>query len=241
MEPKKVPTFIDGLDGLLGGGLPPGHVVLVSGLPGTMKSTLTYAILHGNARRRHAKCLYVSLEQTRPSLERQMASMGFDIEAVRGDLHIVDVGTIQKEIGKGSSKPWMEFLRRTLTTKKDIDGVDLLAIDSLEALEVLAKFEDRRTELFRFFEWLRDLGGTTLVLAEASSDAPFLGLEPPQPRRDETFLADGILELKMHPISDVEVQRRVRILKMRGSHHRTGFSALVFEDGRFQVTPVISP
>ena len=45
----------------------------------------------------------------------------------------------------------------------------------------------------------------------------------------------------MHPISDVEVQRRVRILKMRGSHHRTGFSALVFEDGRFQVTPVISP
>src|SRR2546426_4137386 len=104
----------------------------------------------------------------------------------------------------------MEFLRRTLTTKKDIDGVDLLVIDSLEALEVLAKFEDRRTELFRFFEWLRDLGGTTLVLAEASSDAPFLGLEPPQPRRDETFLADGILELKMHPISDVEVQRRGR-------------------------------
>ena len=147
MEPKKIPTFIDGLDELLGGGLPPGHVVLVSGLPGTMKSTLTYAILHGNARRRHAKCLYVSLEQTRPSLERQMSSMGFDIEAVRGDLHIVDVGTIQKEIGKGSSKPWMEFLRRTLTTKKDIDGVDLLAIDSLEALEVLAKFEDRRTEL----------------------------------------------------------------------------------------------
>src|SRR5437899_1739825 len=111
-----------------------------------MKSTLTYAILHGNARHRHAKCLYVSLEQTRPSLERQMASMGFDVEAVRGDLHIVDVGTIQKEVGKGSTKPWMEFLRRTLTTKKDIDGVDLLVIDSLEALEVLAKFEDRRTE-----------------------------------------------------------------------------------------------
>ncbi len=241
MDPKKVPTFIEGLDELLGGGFPLGHVVLVSGLPGTMKSTLTYAILHGNARERHAKCVYVSLEQTRASLERQMASMGIDVGAVHGDMHIVDLGTLQKELGKGSSKPWMEFLRRTLTTKKDIDGVDLLAIDSLEALEVLAKFTDRRTELFQFFEWLRDLGGTTLILAEASSEPPFLGLEPPQPRRDETFLADGILELKMHPISDVEVQRRVRILKMRGSHHQTGFSALVFGDGRFQVTPVISP
>jgi circadian clock protein KaiC len=240
MESKKVLTYIEGLDETLGGGLPAGHVVLLSGLPGTMKSTLSYSILHWNARERGAKCLYVSLEQTRKSLEDQMATMGFDVEAVRGDVHILDVGTIQKEIGRSATKPWMEFLRRTLTTRRDIDGVDLVVIDSLEALEVLAKFADRRTELFRFFEWLRDLGSTTLVLAEASTDAPFLGLEAPQPRRDEAFLADGIMELKMHPISDVEVQRRIRVTKMRGAHHKTGFSALVFEDGRFQVTPVIS-
>ena len=240
MEPKKIPTFIDGLDEVLGGGFPVGHVVLVSGLPGTMKSTLSYAILHGNALQRGAKCLYVSLEQTRKSLEDQMAAMGFDVEAVRGDVHILDVGTIQKEIGRSATKPWMEFLRRTLRTRKDIDGIDLVVLDSLEALEVLAKFEDRRTELFRFFEWLRDLGPTTFVLAEAASEAPFLGLEPPQPRRDETFLADGILELKMHQISDVEVQRRIRVSKMRGSHHKTGFSALVFEGGRFQITSIMS-
>jgi circadian clock protein KaiC len=241
METKKIPTHIDGLDEILGGGLPVGHVVLLSGLPGTMKSTLSYAILHRNARERGAKCLYVSLEQTRKSLEEQMTSMGFDVEAVRGDVHILDVGTIQKEIGKSATKPWMEFLRRTLTTRKDIDGVDLVVLDSLEALEVLAKFGDRRTELFQFFEWLRDLGATTIVLGEAASDAPFLGLETPQPRRDETFLADGIMELKMHQISDVEVQRRIRVVKMRGSHHRTGFNAIVFEEGRFQITSVISP
>jgi len=89
-------------------------------------------------------------------------------------------------------------------------------------------------------EELRDLGATTLVLAEAASEASYLGLEAPQPRRDETFLADGIIELKMHPISDVEIQRRIRVQKMRGSHHKTGFFALVFDEGRFQITPVIS-
>src|SRR2546429_9943546 len=240
METKKISTYIEGLGEVLGGGFPVGPVGLLSGLPGTMKSPLSYAILHRNAKERGARCLYVSLEQTRKSLEEQMAAMGFDVEGVRGDVHILDVGTIQKEIGKSATKPWMEFLRRTLTTKKDIDGVDLIVVDSLEALEVLAKFSDRRTELFQFFEWLRDLGATTLVLAEAASEAPFLGLEAPQPRRDETFLADGILELKMHQITDVEVQRRIRVSKMRGAHHRTGFSALVFEDGRFQVTSVIS-
>ena len=232
---------MDGLDEALGGGLPEGHVILLSGLPGTMKSTLGYAILQNNAERRHAKGLYVTLEQTRRSLLAQMESMGFRTEDVRGDVHLLDVGTIQKEIGKSATKPWIEFLRRTMTTKKDIDGVDLIVLDSLEALEVLAKFEDRRTELFQFFEWLRDLGATTIVLTEASPEGSFFGLEAAPPRKDETFLADGIIELKMHQISDVEVQRRIRIVKMRGSNHKTGFHALVFEDGRFQVTSVISP
>lgn len=241
METKKIPTFVEGLDEVLGGGLPVGHVVLLSGLPGTMKSTLSYAILHNNARERQAKVLYVTLEQTRKSLEDQMSSMGFDIESVRGDVHLVDVGTIQKELGRSATRPWMEFLQRTLHTKKEIDGVDLVVIDSLEALEVLANFEDRRQALFRFFEMLRDLGATTIVLAEAAAEAAFLGLEAAPARKDEAFLADGIIELKMHQISDVDMQRRLRVVKMRGSNHRTGFHAIVFEDGRFQITSVISP
>src|SRR5437879_9695968 len=170
-----------------------------------------------------------------------MYMIGFDVDVNCADVHSIHAVTIHKEVMKGESKPWIELLRQTMTTKKDIYGMDLVVIDALEALDVLPKFEDRRTELFRLFEWLRDLGATALVLAEAASEASYLGLEAPQPRRDETFLADGIIELKMHPISDVEIQRRIRVQKMRGSHHKTGFSALVFDEGRFQVMPVVSP
>ncbi len=240
MELSKVKTHIDGLDEVLGGGVPRGSVVLVSGLPGTMKSSLSYAVMANSAREDSSRGLYVSLEQTRPSLEAQMRAMGFDVDATGAAVHVLDIGTIQRELGRSATKPWMDFLRRTVEAKKRIDGVDLIAIDSLEALEVLAKFQDPRTELFHFFEWLRGLGATTLVLTEAPPEAVVPLFEPAPPRDDAAYLADGIVHLKLHQITDVEMQRRIRVVKMRGTNHKTGFFALLFEGGRFSVTPAIS-
>ncbi len=240
MELPKVRTHIDGLDDVLGGGVPRGNVVLLSGLPGTMKSSLSYAVMANGAREDGAKCLYVSLEQTRPSLENQMRAMGFDVDSVGNAIRVLDIGTIQKELGRSATKPWMDFLRRTIETKKKIDGVDLVAIDSLEALEVLAKFQDRRSELFHFFAWLRDLGATALVLTESPPEAVIPVFDQSQPRDDAGYLADGIVHLKLHQVTDVEMQRRIRIVKMRGANHQTGFYALLFESGRFSVTPAMS-
>lgn len=242
MDVPKVHTYIEGFDEILGGGVPQGAVVLVSGLPGTMKSTLTYSLLYQNARSRGAKALYVSLEQTRVSLDQQMAAMGFDIESVRDHLRILDVTAIRKEIGRGATKPWMDFLRRTLETRKSIDGVDLVVLDSLEALDVLAKFGDRRAELFHFFEWLRDLGATSFVLTEAAPEPIPLGLgaDSGQAHRDASFLADGVIQLSLHPVNDVDVQRRLRIVKMRSANHKTGAYAMVFDGGRFQITSAMS-
>ena len=240
MELPRVKSRIDGFDDVLGGGVPKGSVVLFTGLPGTMKSSLAYAILLNNAKEDGAKCLYVSLEQTKPSLDNQMAAMGFDMEVARRAIHVLDVGTIQKELGRSATKPWMDFLRRTVETRNRIDGIDLVAIDSLEALDVLAKFQDRRSDLFHFFHWLRDLGTTTFVLTEAAPEPAFPALEPGQTKDDAGYLADGIVHLKLHPLSDVEMQRRVRVAKLRGSNHKTGFYALLFEAGRFSVTPAMS-
>ena len=65
-------------------------------------------------------------------------------------------------------------------------------------------------------------------------------LDPSPPRDDAGYLADGIVHLKLHPVTDVEMQRRIRIVKMRGANHKTGFFALLFEGGRFSVTPAMS-
>src|SRR3989337_2108751 len=46
----RVRTFIDGFDELLGGGVPKGSVVLVSGAAGTMKTAMTFSILYENGK-----------------------------------------------------------------------------------------------------------------------------------------------------------------------------------------------
>ena len=56
---EKIRTCIPGLDDLMSGGIPRGHVVLISGLPGTMKSSLAYNILHNNAKQSGRKGLYI--------------------------------------------------------------------------------------------------------------------------------------------------------------------------------------
>ena len=45
----RIPTYVKGLDERLGGGIPRGHVVLVSGPPGSFKSTLAFRILYRQA------------------------------------------------------------------------------------------------------------------------------------------------------------------------------------------------
>lgn len=241
MKPARIPTFVNGLDELLDGGIPVGHVVLVSGMPGTMKSAFTYAIMSENARQNGTQGLYISLEQTRENLRAQMRGMGFSVEATRGTLFVLDGGTVQKDPDIEASKSWIDLIRLALTARRKVKGLDLVAIDSLDALEVLAKFKNRRTEVFRLFEWLRDFRATTFVITESPSEVPFFAAEGVPVTRDEGFLADAIIELKMHAISETDIQRRIRVVKMRGARHGTGFRALVFEGGRFEVTQLINP
>src|SRR3972149_7188282 len=101
MDSERVKTHVDGLDELVGGGIPKGHVVLISGLPGTMKSSLAYSILHRNARTGGLPGVYVSLEQTKPSLERQMEGMGFLAADRRNQGAVVDVAAVRKDVGEG--------------------------------------------------------------------------------------------------------------------------------------------
>ena len=58
---NRIKTYVRGFDDVLGGGIPEGFVVLVSGAPGTMKSSLTFSILYQNALQENRKSAYFTL------------------------------------------------------------------------------------------------------------------------------------------------------------------------------------
>src|SRR5437773_2341519 len=161
----KIPTYVIGLDDRLSGGIPRGHIVLVAGPPGSLKSSFVYRILFYEAKEHGASGLYLSMEQSRASLVAQMTSLGMDPGYAKG-VHIIDVRALRREIEEVREQPrWLLGLRRQLARYKEDMGCDLIALDSLDALYALAPFESPRNEIFQIFEELGDLNATTFLVS----------------------------------------------------------------------------
>jgi KaiC/GvpD/RAD55 family RecA-like ATPase len=234
-DEERFKTYIEGFDKVLEGGIPRGHIVLVSGTPGTMKSSISYYTLHNQAMKEKKVGIYVTLEQSRNSLLRQMEKMGMPTEDVKDKLHVLDLSLIRKklkEISAGGS--WMEVFKSYLSNLSESLEYELIVIDSLDVLETMADMGIRRTELFYFFEWLRSLESTAFLISEASPEKVLEG------SYDEGYLSDGVIALRMQEVREVETQRRIRCVKMRETNHDPSYFSLLFTKGKFQVTKVIS-
>ena len=231
-------TYVEGLDEALNGGIPEGHVVIVAGPPGTMKSSLCLSIAAYNAAKERRPSLYITLEESREGFQVQARSLGLPLEDTAGLLMFLDARDLRASVPR-AGEDWVDAFAAGLDALRTERPFDLLVLDSLEGLEAIARFPDRRRAIFRLFEHLRGLAVTTLVIAERP-DILFQG-NVVYGRWSEDFLADGILHLRQHIVSDVDVVRRIRIVKMRGTRHETGYMALVVDDGRLRATRAMAP
>ena len=228
-----IKTHILGFDEQLGGGIPEGSVCLLVGEPGTMKSSVAYNMLYHNALSDDRKGLYISLEQGRDSLLSHMSGLGMDHSVVEDRLTVLDLALIRKNLTMLGDHSWLHVFKMYADNLKKSQDYTLLVLDSLPVLELLANFEKPRIELFHFFEWLRDHNTTTFLIQEQERGSQLFG------KYDEDFLSDAILHLRMAVLDDINVQRRLRAVKVRNAHHSPNYFQLLFQDGRFQVTKVI--
>ena len=223
-------TFIKGFDRELGGGIPEGHIVLISGTPGTMKSSVSYYFIYHNVIAKKVSGLYFSLEQTKQSLHFQIKRMGLTKD-LGNQLKIVDLAQVRRTAGEYKSKNWLENIKKHIELLYNKYHFNLLVIDSLPVLEIISLIDEKRTELFQFFEWLRKLNLTTLIINEVPPDPNLL--------HDEEFLADGNILLSLERVGDIDIFRRIRCVKMRGMDHNTSIFTLEFKDNIFKISQAL--
>lgn len=242
-----VSTGNEVLDAALDGGMPERRAVLVTGGPGTGKSTLAMGFLQAGLDAGE-KCLYVSTEQTPDELRASFAPFPFDLEhdgltvtsihatpgyTIESDEPELTLQTLSGEslLGQGVSAPFRstyvsQFLER-------YDDCERVVFDSVSGLAPMSVDSDvfRRSvlDLIRLFS--DRFGATSLLVAEdgatGTSVSDALG-----------YSTHGVIALtRERTTGEGDPRRYLRVEKMRGVDHDTRAFELSFDECGVAVGP----
>lgn len=216
---ERVSLGIERLDALLGGGIFEGSSLLVSGRPGTAKSTLAGGFAAAAARD-GKKTLYISFDELEGPYVRNLESVGIDLRSP------IEAGLIQfKSLSAYAARVTEHFLviRRLLDAFKP----DCLVIDPVSALLKASATEGASMATERLIDLARRRGITTLLTSLSRESDP----EGEATDGQVSTLADSWIVLDYN-IRGGERNRSLSIVKSRGSAHSNQQRELLLgEDG----------
>lgn len=233
--PDTISTGLDGLDSILGGGLPGPRLYLLQGAPGTGKTTLALQFLLAGARRGEPT-LYVTLSQTRAELEQIAASHGWSLEGV----HVEELSTAET-IEEATDQTIFQTANVQLDrTRQAVEEAirrrapRRVVYDSLLEIRQLSEGGLRfRREVLGFKAFLAEHGIATLLV---DTEAEFGG------DRELESVAHGIIRLDKVLPEYGNARRRLEVKKMRGVAHFGGYHDMSIREGvGVEVYPRVVP
>lgn len=230
------------LDTLVGGGFPENRALLVTGGPGTGKSTLGMQFLQQGLDQGE-RCLYVSTEQRVEELADSFEPFGFELD--HEDLAVTSIHARTGETVEGGRDLTLE----TLNGENPFGGFaapfavehvgrylerfapcDRVVFDSVSALTTLLDRDDFRRAVLDFIQlFTEDFGATTLLTGEGegATHAPVGGAQ---------YSAHGVIRLWREAVED-DLHRYLRVEKLRGVDHDRRAVELEFTDTGVTVAP----
>ncbi len=209
VNPTLVLTGIDGLDEMLGGGVPRGHIITVMGSFGTGKTTfgmqfLMQGLINGD------KGIFISLEEDPDSITANAAAFGWDLKPYLKEkkLAIVKLEPADAKATVTRIKSELpEFIRKFEATRVVVDSVSLLNM-------MFGDDQERRARLFGLCQQLKTTGATCVFTAEVKDDNP-------RSSRDGLveYVSDGVIGLRFNERENGDVQLVIQIIKMRRLPH----------------------
>jgi len=210
-------TGIEGFDRVIQGGFPKGTVNLISGPAGRGKTLFALHFFLGGAPGANGHSMYLSLEESRASLQRVLESFGMDTAPLEQDSRfmLLDMGELRT--GRGDEEKMIGFLelQEFLQASFAKTPIDRLVIDSLSAVGLhYRSLRELRRELFSLVRFLRDKEVTTVLIAESveGSGLTRWGFEQ--------FVSDSFVHLGLEETKG-ELRRTITVRKMRFTKHDT--------------------
>ncbi len=218
-EIQRAQTGSPELDQFLSGGFPRGSLILVSGNPGTGKTTLTAGFLNQGSKGGE-NGIYVSFSESKRSFYDNMLTLGLDFHALekQGHFKFLEMFSATKEGMSDIAKFILEETKRFSAKRLVIDSYSVMA----QALG--AQYEGRQVLHAFFSRVMRNMECTTLVIGEQPTGEHKIG------DAAEEFVADGVIILKL------TIPRELEIRKMRGTRLKSRELLYTLEGGFNVVT-----
>ncbi len=209
------------LDTMLGGGYYRGAGILLTGAPGTSKTTLASAFAEAACRRK-VRTLYITFDSAVPELIRNMKSVGIRLD--RHLSHGAGSGYLRLESAQ-SLMGSAETQLLTIQAQAQAHGAQCLVIDPVSALTRGGNEDLAESVASRLIDWSK-FNGMTLMCTSLLGDSP--GNVENSPLRIST-LADTWLHLS-YVIRGGERNRALTIVKSRGTAHSNQVRELILSD-----------
>jgi len=217
VEQDKMPSGIESLDQLMGGGLERGTSTLFVGAPGTGKSTVAVQFALAAAMRGETSAVFL-FDESINTLRTRCASMGMDLE------RWVAAGRIllrQVDPGEMSPGELVHLIRQAV----EHDHANVIVIDSLNGY--LNAMPDERFLIVQLHELLTYLGqaGAATLLVGAHHGMIGTNMQAPV---DASYLADAIVLLRYYE-AEGEVRQAISVIKKRGGAHERSIRAFTMD------------
>lgn len=215
---ERVSSGVARLDTMLGGGYYRGATVLITGFPGTAKTTLSGAFAEA-ACKRGERTLFVSFDSDGAEVARNLASVGIRLDRFvkSGVLRMVSARTIT-----GSAETYL--VRIKALTKEH--GARCLVIDPVSTLSKSGNEQTAHGVAERMIDWSK-AANITLVctsladeMSQQTSDTSPLHI---------STLADTWIHLN-YLVQAGERNRGMAIIKSRGTAHSNQVRELILSD-----------
>jgi circadian clock protein KaiC len=229
-DDRRVRTGVEGLDAVLGGGLPAERAYMLRGGPGTGKTILGLHFLTAGTDTSET-ALGVQFEEQTENLVSNAEGVGLDVSGVEfidlspeAEFFAADrsYGVFEPDEVEGPDV--FEAVREAIGRTEP----DRLFVDPLTSLRRLTSgdYQFRRT-VASLVRYATDRGATVLFSTQPSPAAPDDDLE---------FLSDGSIELARAPKG-----RTIEVRKLRGSKFEDGEHTLRITDEGMRVYPILLP